>query len=205
MSYFVTAISTNSGKTLVSAILAEALQADYWKPIQSGLPRDTETVQSLISNPVTRFHKEQYFFKNPVSPHQAAALENIRITLSEIQLPTQNKIIVEGAGGILVPINESEFIVDIIQKLKLPVVLVSNFYLGSINHTLLTFQELIKREISIAGIVFNGNPNPYSEQIILHHTQLKVLLRIPTLSRITKQEVRIFADEFLKNHDSAHN
>jgi dethiobiotin synthetase len=206
MQIFVTAISTDSGKTLCSAILTEAFQADYWKPIQSGLPRDTATVKELVTNKNSVFHKEAYLLNTPVSPHQSAAIDGIKIDLNKIILPhTDNHLIIEGAGGVLVPLNETDFVIDLPVKWALPVVVVVNFYLGSINHTLLTINELKRRNIKIAGLVFNRSTHLSeamqiaSEEIILKHTQLNVLIRIPTLQTINKQTVLDLAKE-LKKH-----
>src|SRR6186997_2375007 len=107
MRYFVTAIDIDSGKTLVSAILCEALQADYWKPVQAGLPRDSDTVRELVSNPLTKVHPERYLLRTPASPHAAAKLDGIEIKLQDFKIPvTNNTLIIEGAGGCLVPLND---------------------------------------------------------------------------------------------------
>jgi dethiobiotin synthetase len=181
--YFITAIGTDCGKTFVSAILTEALQADYWKPIQAGLPRDTDSVAAWISNSKTVFHPEAYLLTQPLSPHAAADLDKVTIKLSEIQKPaTTNHLIIEGAGGLLVPINETNFVIDIALKLKAEVILVINFYLGSINHTLLSLQELQRREekenLQIKGIVFNGNMATPSAEIILKHSPYPLLFKV---------------------------
>lgn len=198
MSYFVTAIGTDSGKTLVSAILCEVLHADYWKPVQAGLPRDTDTVKQLVSNTTTKFHNEQFVLNTPASPHYAAEKDNVKIKLSEFKLPfTSNRIIVEGAGGCLVPLNDTDFVVDFVRLFSLPVVLVSNLYLGSINHTLLTAYYLKQKQIDVTGIIFNGEPNPASEQIILKHTGYRCLLRIARQPAINKEVVKHYAEELI--------
>ena len=194
MKYFVTAIDTDSGKTLVSSILCEALHADYWKPIQAGLPRDTETVRSLISNTISQFHPEAYLLNTPASPHMAARLDSITIDENKIVLPDTHALIVEGAGGCLVPLNHSFFMIDLIKQLNVPVILVCDLYLGSINHTLLSVEALHNRSIEITGIVFNGEPNPDSEQIILQHTGLQCLLRVNKEPFIDRAVVRKYAD-----------
>jgi len=200
--YFVTAIGTDSGKTLASAVLAEAFKADYWKPVQAGFPRDTQTVQSLISNTETQFYPEKYLLKTPASPHYAAQLDGIQISLDDMVLPTYMRpIIVEGAGGVLVPLNHTDFVIDIPQRLQIPILLVANLYLGSINHTLLAIREIQARNLPIAGIIFNGEPNEASEKIILHHTHLKVFFRIPKLLHVNKQQIRILADELLRSNE----
>jgi dethiobiotin synthetase len=193
---FITAIGTDCGKTLVSAILVEALQANYWKPIQAGYPTDTETVKSLISNPDATFFPSAYSLKKPASPHDAAQEENIEINLENIILPETSKtLIIEGAGGVLVPLNQNDFVIDMAQKWQMEVVLVANLYLGSINHTLLTINELKRRNIKVKGIIFNGEPNEASEQIILKHSQYKCLLRIQPEKQIDKTVVLKYAKQ----------
>jgi dethiobiotin synthetase len=194
MNYFVTAIGTDSGKTLASAILCEALGADFWKPVQSGLPRDTATVESLVSNPRVVFHPEQFLLTTPVSPHASASMEGKTISLYDFVLPvTKNDLIIEGAGGCLVPLNDKDLIVDLIGRLKCEAIVISNHYLGSINHTLLTIEALQRRNIRIRGIIFNNAPNEESERIILHRTKLKSLLRINREPLIDKQKVQQYA------------
>jgi dethiobiotin synthetase len=196
MQLFITAIGTDSGKTIVSSIFTECFEADYWKPIQSGLPRDTERVQELITNKRTVFHPEGFLLQNPVSPHAAARMDSVSLSVAAIELPvTDNHLIIEGAGGVLAPLNEREFVCDMPAIWKIPVVLVANLYLGSINHTLLTFNELQRRNIRIIGIIFNGNPNADSESIILHHTGLRVLLRIPQLPVVSKEVIKYWANK----------
>ena len=199
MNYFVTAIDTNSGKTLVSAILCEALQADYWKPVQAGLPRDADTVKSLVSNSITKIHPEKYLLRSPMSPHAAAKRDGVIIKLSELIAPqTNNKLIIEGAGGCMVPLNDSEFILDLIVNLQAKVILVSDIYLGSINHTLLTVQALANRKVHIEGIIFNGVSNPDTESIILHHTNIKCLMHLNREEHVNKATVKRYAEQ-LKN------
>jgi dethiobiotin synthetase len=198
MNYFITGIDTDSGKTLASTILCEALQADYWKPIQCGFPRDAETVRSFISNYKTIIHPETYLLKTPASPHAAAKIESVSISIDEFKLPnTTNSLVVEGAGGCLVPINQTHFVIDIPIHLKIPIILVADLYLGSINHTLLTVNLLQHRNISVTGIIFNGTPNPESEQIILHHAGYKKLLHILPEERLSKEIIKKYAAKIL--------
>lgn len=200
MNYFVTAIGTDSGKTLVSSILVEALKADYWKPVQAGMPTDSETVSDLISNELTKIHPETHLLKIPASPHAAAKFEHLSIQLDDFVLPeTNNDIIIEGAGGLLVPLNDDDFVIDIAVDLKAPVILVANLYLGSINHTLLTIDYLQQNEIPVTGIIFNGEDNPESERIIEKHSGYKVLLRIPKLGLVNREVVQYWADELMLN------
>jgi dethiobiotin synthetase len=200
MNYFVTAIDTDSGKTLVSAILSEMLEADYWKPVQAGLPRDSETVKALISNTKTRIHPEQYLLKTPASPHASAKIDRININLSDFKLPVADNLVIEGAGGCLVPLNENDFVIDLIQKLGAPVIVVADLYLGSINHTLLTLEALKARKLPIKGLIFNGDSNPESERIILkHHSSLRFLLHIKKEPAIKADVVKTYAAKLKSN------
>lgn len=199
MNYFITAIGTDSGKTLVSAIVAEMAGCGYWKPIQAGFPRDTDTVQELISNPRCHFHKEQYQLLTPASPHYAAEVDGITIKAEDLKLPSEDILVIEGAGGLLVPINDQEVIADLIPMLNAQVILVSNLYLGSINHTLLTVEELKRRNLKVKGIVFNGPANPASEAIILKKSGYPCLLRIPQLEEVSKELVMKYAEKLRDN------
>lgn len=199
MNYFITAIGTDSGKTLVSAIVTEMAGCGYWKPIQAGLPRDTETVQSLVSNYKCQFHKEQYLLQTPASPHYAAKIDGVHIQAQDMVLPSQDILVIEGAGGLLVPINDREVIADLIPQCNAEVILVSNLYLGSINHTLLTVEELKRRKLRVKGIIFNGEPNAASEEIILKKTGYPCLLRIPQLEVVNRDVVRVYAEKLRDN------
>jgi dethiobiotin synthetase len=179
--YFISGIGTDVGKTIVSAVLTEALQADYWKPVQAGDLHfgDTDKVRTLISNDKSVFHPERYRLNTPASPHYAAEIDGINISLSDFCLPeTDRSLIVEGAGGLMVPLNSKETVLDLIAYLQIPLVLVSRNYLGSINHTMLSIEVLFKRNIEIAGIVFNGKTNQATETWILNNSGLNCLARI---------------------------
>jgi dethiobiotin synthetase len=178
---FVTGIGTEVGKTVIAAILTEALQADYWKPVQSGAieDSDTETVRALIKNKKSFFHPETYRLPLPLSPHAAAEAAGINIIPENIQLPlTSNHLVIEGAGGLFVPLNEKDLMVDLLPSFGCEVVLVSRNYLGSINHTLLTWETLKNRNLKILGLIFNGEPNPATENFILNYTRLPKLLSV---------------------------
>jgi dethiobiotin synthetase len=169
---FVTAIGTDIGKTVVSAILVEKLKADYWKPIQSGdlHQSDTMKVKALISNAVTQFHAEAYRLTQPFSPHKSAELDGVHISLENIVLPqTTNHLIIEGAGGLMVPFNDNDMVIDLIQKVDAEAVLVIKHYLGSINHTLLSLELLKQKNIKVKALIFNGARDKYSENIIKRH------------------------------------
>ncbi|MDH4092600.1 MAG: dethiobiotin synthase [Cyclobacteriaceae bacterium] len=200
MNYFVTGIDTDSGKTLASAILCEALEADYWKPVQAGLPMDRETIRMLISNSRTTIHKETYFLNTPASPHAAAKLDGIQIKLPNFNKPdTVNNLIIEGAGGCLVPLNENNFVIDLAVQFDAEIILIADLYLGSINHTLLTFNELVRQNLKVKGIIFNGDSNPESERIILQHTNLRCLLHIKREEQMDSSTIKKYAKQLLLN------
>ena len=199
---FVTGIDTGIGKTLVSAILVEALHADYWKPIQSGNlnDSDTMTVRRLITNSTSVFHQEAYRLTQPLSPHAAAEIDNIKIDLDKIcsLVPAvkERHLIVEGAGGAMSPVNDALVVLDLIQRLEAEAVIVSKHYLGSINHTLLTISALRRRGIPIRGLVFNGKPEKSTEDFILRYSNLKVLLSIDEEKSLDKKTVNKYAGAF---------
>jgi dethiobiotin synthetase len=177
MKLFITGIGTDVGKTIAAAIVTQALEADYWKPIQAGDldNSDTHKVQRYVSNAKTVFHPNSYSLNTPASPHYAAALDGVTITPENIIEPvTANEhLVIEGAGGIYVPINDTQTIADLI-KPDYKAIIVLRHYLGSINHTLLTVEALKNRGLDIAGIIFNGS-NKASEDIILKMTSLNVI------------------------------
>ncbi len=194
--YFVTGIDTDSGKTLVSAILCEALKADYWKPVQCGLPKDSDRLRELVTWDNFRVFPEIWFLEQASSPHAAARAESVEIKLSDfIVPPTNNSLIIEGAGGVLVPLNDENFIIDLISQIGAKVILVADLYLGSINHTLLTIEALRARELEIHGIVFSGDANFESERIILKYSKLKKLLHIKREEEINKEVILRYAHE----------
>ena len=200
--YIIAGIGTEIGKTFISSILTETLQADYWKPIQSGALdfTDTDTVRSLISNDKTVFHPETYRLNQPMSPHAAAAIDGVEIELSKFQLPkTDNHLIIELAGGIMVPLNDRETNLDLIKKLNLPIILVSQNYLGSINHTLLSVEILKINNIKIKSLIFNGEQNKYSEDFILNYTKMECLGRVDFEENINKSVVKKWANIFATN------
>lgn len=191
--YFITGIGTGIGKTVVSAVLTEKLNADYWKPIQSGDLEisDSLMIKHLISNKKTTIHPECYRLGQPLSPHLSAKIDGIQITIDSINIPQiTNCLIIEGAGGLMVPLNDDKLILDLIKKLKTKVIVVSQNYLGSINHTLLTLQILKSNNIEIQGLIFNGTANPESENYITNYSNVKVLGKIPKLSVIDSESIK---------------
>ena len=167
-SYFITGISTEVGKTITSAIVTEALEADYWKPIQAGELENTDThkVEKLVSNFKSKFYPNNYALKTPMSPHAAAAIDGITIDITKIITPkTKNDLVIEGVGGLLVPLNDKHTILDIM-KPDYKVIVISRHYLGSINHTLLTVNLLKEKGFDIS-IIFSGDEHKSTEDIIL--------------------------------------
>jgi dethiobiotin synthetase len=201
MKLFITGIGTDVGKTVASAIITQALEADYWKPIQAGdlALSDTHKVKSQILNSKSQFHPNAYALNTPASPHLAAALDGVTIDLQQIKEPqTNNHLVIEGAGGVLVPLNDNDCVIDLIQK-DYKVIVVSRHYLGSINHTLLTIEALQNRKITVAGIIFSGDENPATETIILNKTGVKFIGRIDNEPYFDANVISYYADKFRDN------
>ena len=202
---FITGIGTEVGKTLASAIVTEALQADYFKPIQAGdlENSDTHKVERLVSNSVTKFHPNAFALKTPMSPHAAAEIDQVQIKAEEVKRPTTTNdyLVIEGAGGLLVPINSTQTIADLMQQ-EDKIIVVSRHYLGSINHTLLTIEALKSRGLTCAGIIFSGEEHPTTESIIEEMAQVPILGRIDQEPYFDENVVREYAELFrekLKN------
>lgn len=198
--YFITGIGTGIGKTIVSSIVTEKLQADYWKPIQSGDldQSDSMKVESLISNSKTVIHQEAFKLTQPLSPHLSAKLDNIDLSIDKLFTPsTENTLIIEGAGGLMVPLNDRELLIDYIIALKVEVILVSQNYLGSINHTLLSLELLKARNVTVKGIIYNGGSNIETERYINQYSRVEILGNIPVLDVITKETIQQ-AGQYLK-------
>ncbi|TBX70726.1 dethiobiotin synthase [Flavobacterium silvisoli] len=201
MKVFITGIGTDVGKTVASAIVTQALEADYWKPVQAGDldHSDSHKVQAQVQNPHSKFHPNAYALNTPASPHLSAALDGITIDLKAIKEPqTKNHLVVEGAGGVLVPLNDTDCVIDLIQK-DYKVIVVSRHYLGSINHTLLTIEALKSREINVAGIIFSGDENKATESIILNKTGLAMIGRIDNEPYFDANVIAYYADKFREN------
>jgi dethiobiotin synthetase len=174
--YIIAGIGTEIGKTVCAAIVTKALQAAYWKPIQAGNLTDGDAywVQQWV--PETKIFPSVYALNHPLSPHTAAELDGVSIEIGAFSLPEKaQNLVVELAGGIMVPLNDNQTNLDLIKYLGLPVILVSKNYLGSINHTLMTYEILKSHHIPIEGIIFNGQTNSSGEAFILKHTGLPVL------------------------------
>jgi dethiobiotin synthetase len=203
---FITGIGTGVGKTVVSAIIAEALEADYWKPVQTGYANgpDSEWMQSVLSNTKSKVHPEVYKLKLPAAPHLAAQNEDIEISLEKIYssycqlLIADRQLIIEGAGGLLVPLTEKEFVTDLIKRLNVRVILVSRNYLGSINHSLLTAQVCRQKNIRVLGWVFNDQYMDYEEDIVRWSGYPK-LGSVPKLDKVDQETIREEAKKIIKN------
>ncbi|MEM9364119.1 MAG: dethiobiotin synthase [Bacteroidota bacterium] len=196
MIVFVTGISTEVGKTVAAAIVVEALEADYWKPVQAGDldNSDSHKIERLLSNTKTKIHPNSYALNTPMSPHAAAEIDGIRIDMEKITPPqTENHLVIEGAGGLLVPLNEKDTINDLIHP-NYKVIVVSRHYLGSINHTLLTVEKLQEKNLDI-GIIFSGDEHPTTESIILSKTNVSFLGRINEEPVFNKEVVKKYAEK----------
>ena len=195
---FVTGIGNDDGKTVAAAVLTQALGADYWKPVQAGglEHTDLDEARRLVTHPGSSFHPERHRLQLPASPHRAAAAEGLRLRPEDFVLPnTPNHLVVEGAGGLLVPLAEDFLVADLVQQLNLAVVVVSRHYLGSINHTLLTLEVLRQRGIAVRGLVFNGPPDEPTEAVILRYTDAPVLLRLRPEAALTADVVEAYAQQ----------
>ncbi len=199
---FITGIGTGVGKTVTSACVVEALQADYWKPVQTGLTEgtDTDTVKSLISNPVSVCHREAYCLEAPASPHLAARLEDVNINVKRILelahsiQPSSRSLVIEGAGGLMVPLTEQVFTIDFIQQLEAKVIIVAQNYLGSINHALLTAQVLKQRGIPVLGWIFSGEYHS-NETEVIGWSGYPLLGRIPHTALVDRAFVKEQAEK----------
>lgn len=198
--YFITGISTEVGKTIAAAIVTEALEADYWKPIQAGdLERsDTHKIKQFVSNKKSVFHENAFALNTPMSPHAAAEIDGITINLKDIIAPkTENNLVIEGAGGLLVPLNDNDTILDLIQP-DYKVIVVSRHYLGSINHTLLTVNFLKEKGFDVS-IIFSGNEHKSTENIIQKMTNITVIGRIDEEPYFDENVIAEYAEKFREN------
>ncbi len=196
--YFIAGIDTDVGKTVVSAILVTALKADYWKPVQTGtsMGSDSQVIRDLCGSTV-KIHPEAVALPEPHSPYASAVLAGKAISLRSIELPkTSNSIVVEGSGGLLVPLNEQDFMIDLLAKLGLPAILVIRNYLGSINHSLLSIEALRNRGLPIHGLVFSGPVNTDSENVIINKGEVPCLARFPEFDQIDQACISEAAQAF---------
>lgn len=196
--FIVTGIGTDVGKTVVSAILSEAGKAFYWKPVQAGDLNNSDSIKVGKLAPNSTVLEERFRLTKPMSPHAAARIDGVFIEKPDFELPKVNgNLIIEGAGGLLVPVNDNGLTyADLFSEWQLPTIVVSKNYLGSINHTLLTIEVLKSRGIEIEGIIFNGEKNEETESIILNTTDVKCLGNIPMTDKITTEFIQQTAKQF---------
>lgn len=182
---FVTGTDTDIGKTVVSSILVSGLKADYWKPIQAGRDpiTDTEFVKNATGLPDEHYHKESFNLTAPMSPHAAAEIDGVSIGFNDIHEPktARDHLIIEGAGGLIVPINDSRYVIDLIAYFGYPALLVAKSGLGTLNHTLLSLEAMKKRNIQLFGVVLVGDQHDSNEETIIKYGNVQRLFRLPTL------------------------
>ena len=197
---FVTGTDTGVGKSLVAATLTSGMEADYWKPVQTGCSAATDSnwLRQVLKLRPERIHPECYRFDPPLSPHAAAAMAGATISLEKISLPQgRQRLIVEGAGGVLVPLNREQTMVDLMVKLDLPVLLVARSSLGTINHTLLSVAQLRQAGLEPIGVVMNGPRNSSNRDAIEHYGQLPVVAEIEPLQTVDRDGLlRLFREQF---------
>ena len=202
--FFITGTDTDVGKTVAAAYVCLQLKANYWKPVQSGLTEgmsDRDTVQQLTGFADDRFFPCRHQLAAPLSPHEAARLEGQKIELDDFSLPHSNKpLVVEGAGGVLVPLNDTALMIDLMGRLGLPVIVTARSTLGTINHTLLTLAALRQANLTIAGVILNGPPNAANKQAIEFYGQTSILAELPSFDRLSKEA--LFATPLLTPADS---
>lgn len=189
MSIIIAGINTGAGKTVISALFMQNKEFLYWKPVQAGFPRDADFIERFLTvigeeEPGSRILPEAFLLEHPVSPHEAAAREGKKLTVAAIkkkQPKVDAPLIIELAGGIMTPINDKQTMLDLAKSLGHPVIMVVDYYLGCINHTLLTLTVCKQKGLDVMGLVFNGEINPYTKDVILKHFPLPVLLEVPEM------------------------
>ena len=191
MRIFVTSIDTNVGKTVCSSILCAGLGYDYWKPVQCGDLDFSDSMKVKSYSPLTKVHAESFQLNAPMSPHEAAKLENMDISINDFKLPKSEEIIIEGAGGVMVPLNyKGNMIVELASMFEAKVIIVFKNYLGSINHTLLTIDKVKSVGLDILGLFVVGDEVTSSERIIENATQMNIIARIPIVDRVNQKWVK---------------
>jgi dethiobiotin synthetase len=187
--FFVTGTDTDVGKTLVSAWLMTHLDADYWKPVQAGTEpvTDSVTVRRLAEISADRILPEAYVLPEAMAPHEAARRAGISIDMAKLEPPATNRlVVVEGAGGMLVPLTDTDYVIDLAGQLGLPIVLVARSTLGTINHTLLSIEALRRRGLPLAGVVMNGPETPHNRVAIERYADVNIIAEIPWLPSVTR-------------------
>ena len=198
---FITGTGTGVGKTFVSAVLVAGLSAEYWKPVQSGIEDSTDTRWIIENTGISEefFHPETYLLKLAISPHASASAQGINIQLDNFMVPENKKseyMIIEGAGGIMVPLNEKEFMLDLMKKINAPVLLVASSAVGTINHTMLSLIQLRKHGLDVMGVVMNGDKNSINKKAIEHYGNVNVVAEIEWINELYPT---IFKNIFRKN------
>ena len=196
MSIIIAGIHTGIGKTICSAVICQALGYDYWKPVQAGDLDNTDSIfiKRNVANEHCVVHPESYKLTIPASPHYAAELDGVEITPGDIVAPqTTNQLVIETAGGVMSPLSNNFLNIDLMAQLNLPAIIVSNNYLGSINHTLLTVAAMQQRNIPVKGFVFSGKEFASTREFILQYTKLPLLFSIPPFEKINSGIIAGFA------------
>jgi dethiobiotin synthase len=187
--FFVTGTDTDVGKTIVSAWLLAHLDADYWKPVQAGTEPETDsvTVRRLAEVSADRILPEAYVLPDAMAPHEAARRAGVSIDMAKLMAPAMDRLlVVEGAGGMLVPLTDTAYVIDLASELQLPVLLVARSTLGTINHTLLSIEALRRRGLPLAGVVMNGPDTPHNRAAIERYGDVSVIAEIPWLPIVTR-------------------
>lgn len=189
--YFITGTDTDCGKTIAAVWLALQLDGVYWKPIQSGLEqRDVDTFKALTGFDDTRILHSIHELTQPLSPHEAAKRDGVRIDLEGFALPeTDRQLVIEGAGGLMVPLNDKHLVIDLIKHLNCPAILVCRSTLGTINHTLLSLEALRARSIPVAGLIINGPKSPHNRQALEEYGRVPVIAEIDYLDPVSKESL----------------
>ena len=196
--FFITGTDTDVGKTLVSAWLLTQLDGSYWKPIQAGTvpTTDSATVQRLAELPVSRVLPEAYLLPEPMAPHEAARRANIALDMEKLKLPPHDGlVVVEGAGGLMVPIASGAYMIDLADSLDLPIILVARSTLGPLNHTLLSLEAIRRRGLPLAGVVISGPESPHNRAAIERFGQVEVIAEIPQLETVNRDRLKAIAPE----------
>jgi dethiobiotin synthase len=197
--FFVTGTDTDVGKTVAAAWLMLQLDGTYWKPVQSGIDgmTDETVIRTLTGLPDGRFTPPTYTLTQPLSPHESARRDDVRIDMDSFRLPaTDRPLIVEGAGGLMVPLNEKQFVIDLIAHLDIPAILVTRSGLGTINHTLLSLKALKDKNIPVAGLIINGPLTPHNRQALEEYGNVRIIAEIPRLDVISKETLLAIKPEF---------
>jgi len=196
--FFVTGTDTDVGKTVVSAWLLTHLDALYWKPVQAGAEPETDavTVRRLAEISEDRTLPEAYVLPEAIAPHEAARRGGIAIDMAKLEAPaTDRLLVVEGAGGLLVPLTDTDYVIDLAAQLHLPVILVARSTLGTINHTLLSIEALRRRGLPLAGVVVNGPETPHNRAAIERYGEVNVIAEIPWLQELTRASLQAIEPE----------